>query len=414
MGTPLTPMSSGVQQEITISPLVNVSSPARLTPLPGGQSSPLLGADMSAARATAMSPILIRIPESSAQTAAAEAVVSVNLAVASVELAEAAEKAIMISDFDTIPRSPTAAMPESITIDGGKPMNLPSTAEIYALGFNPLKLVTITEAGKTTSFVQALSKHGYKVLILLDSPLMFDGNRVVMTRIAPQEPMNIPEQFKQSCRMCTNEHMCGIAYERNGTMCQLSAGVDGTTVKEDLYLQFPGGPGGVSDIFTGDAAPFPIVRLSQLQANPAAVHEMIAHKTRNVIASLLTVELAQLDMVRSKLGEIDEAVAEYKGLLAHKIGELYTSCARMKEIDATYDTATITAENSAAMLMARGKVWNNLTHRQLLWGHLINSAANVARLAQPLGHIHKAIEAEKIVLATKCGNLHAPMEFSYL
>lgn len=402
-------MLPGVQQEIIISPLVNVPNPARLTPLPGGQSSPLLGADVSVTRATAMSPIPIRIPESQA----AEAVVSANLAAASAELAEAADKAIMISDVATIPAM--SSMPEPITIDSGMaaPMNLPSTAEIYALGFNPLRLVAITEAGNTRSFIQALSKHGYKVLILLDTPLMFDGNRVTMTRITPQEPMNIPEQFKQSCRMCTNEHMCGIAYERNGTMCQLRTGSDGMTVIEDLYLQLPGS-GGASDIFTGDAAPFPIVKFSQLQANPAAVHEMIAHKTRNVIASLLTVEIAQLDLVRVKLNEIDEAVAEYKGLLANKIGELYASCARMKEIDATYDTAAITAENSAAMLMARGKVWNNLTHRQLLWGHLINSAANVARLAQPLGHIHKAVEAEKIVLATKCANLHAPMEFSYL
>jgi hypothetical protein len=322
----------------------------------------------------------------------------------------------VINELINIPMPSPVAMvtPEPMIINVGAPVNLPSTAEIYALGFNPLRLVTITEAGTIKSFVQALSKHGYKVLILLDAPLFFDGNRVTMTRIAPQDPMNVPEQFKQSCRMCTNEHMCGIAYERNGTLCQLSAGADGMTVKEDLYLQLPGGPGGASDVFTGDAAPFPIVKLSQLQANPAAVHEMLAHKTRNVIASLLTVEIAQLDVVRAKLSEIDEAVAEYKGLLANKIGELYASCARMEEIDATYDTAAITAENSAAMLMARGKVWNNLTHRRLLWGHLINSTANVARLAQPLGHIHKAIEAEKIVLATKCGNLHAPMEFSYL
>ena len=287
----------------------------------------------------------------------------------------------------------------------------PTTDELQDSGFCPLETIQVYQDDEETYdvYIKALSKDGFKVLIYLDISecaeclLDADGNCIQM--VCVEKVNTMPSEYMEACKKCESPYLFGMAYANDSRMNCVCNGEEKhyAIIGDDLW-----DPHG---IFYGDAAPFPIVRLSDIRKASKMVHNCIRAMTQEIVAALLKLELAMIDHSMKDAECLKKELCKYKQTLLSKIGQLNGSVKTLEAIDSKYDNISICPQNQAELLCTRGKVWDNLAHRRLLYGHLISSAAEVASTCGVLHHQMKVIECNQQMLDKKFCDIHNVIEF---
>jgi hypothetical protein len=297
----------------------------------------------------------------------------------------------------------------------------PTEDELNALGVKPLEVVTIQSDGAMSTYIKALTKHGYKVLIDVDQPgaSTVGYANVRLQKVIPQKALELPKAYHDTCNSCREHNACGVAFERDGSMCRLTPQTDDNkmvVVKEELFANL-GDAGDPYGIFKGDAAPYPIVKLSTLRANPAAVHCAIEKMTHEIVAALMKADLAEIAALKVRANAFAAAVAKYEASLYHEIDHLRTTSRKLKAFDEQCDRikmCDLSAEAMAKHMERRSQIWTNLTHRHLMWGHLLHNADGVARLNHPVQMLHTDLEAHQAILNAKCADMDKIIDIKYV
>lgn len=286
----------------------------------------------------------------------------------------------------------------------------PTTEELYASGFCPLETIQVyKDEDSYDVYIKALTKDGFKVLICLDiaecAECILDADGKCVQMMCVEKVTSMPSAYMEACKKCENPNLMGMAYT-NGTMMNCVCNGE-----ENHYALLGGDISDPHGIFYGDAAPFPIVRLSDVRKAPKMVHNCIRAMTQEIVAALLKIELSVIDHAMKDAECLKRELCKYKQTLLSKIGQLNGSVRTLEAIDNKYENIKICPQNQEQLLCTRGKVWDNLAHRRLLYGHLIFSAAEVSTTCGSLHNQMKVVEGNQQMLDRKFCDIHNVIEF---
>lgn len=294
----------------------------------------------------------------------------------------------------------------------------PTIEELHAHGFYPLETLQVQQDGQLTTYIRALTKHGFKVLILLDSPLTpIQGFANVHLRyVKPEQPVEMPEHYRDVCKMCHNEVAEGVFFERDGNWCHMrpermmdESNKEYVVVKEYLYSSMGGDPRG---IFKHDALPYPIVSMAAIRMSHKVAHCKIAEMSKAIAATLLARNLAKLTALEQLLRATADQVCEFRKGVHHKVMHLNEMCRKLREYDEYYEHAnlcTMDQCDAKGVMAKRGAVWENLTHRQMMYGHLVYHSNIVAHLIHPITEINQVVVMEHEMLHKKFHKIEEPL-----
>jgi hypothetical protein len=285
--------------------------------------------------------------------------------------------------------------------------------QLTAMGFYPLEFYQ--PDAEAPAQVKCLNKTGNKCFIMMDTPNYPQPTKIAKISIKKAEitetKVEVEPVFHQTCNTCNNKWMCGVAYQRGGVMCNLQP--EQMSYKETMFTEvdIKSDPTG---LFAGDTAPAPILRWSQMNNDCNQIHGEINKAYKEMVKCILHKKMEEVEDSRRQLRCLDQAIYEYQQVFKNKAHHLKSVLHRLECIDKEYDCIDMCRVcNPEEIICKHSQLWDNIVHRQLLWGHLVESVSNVASIDCLLKDLVKNVEMEKDQLCCKFKNLDACINFSY-
>lgn len=182
--------------------------------------------------------------------------------------------------------------------------------ELLNLGYAPLsKIVIQTDAGdKRTQYIKALNKNGQKVFIMVDVHGYTTARASDLTLIEAHNASIVPYSLKTGAFNCAGKDVCGVAFEcGSDAVCVLSRGADDLKPKEANFVFVEQhAPAAATIEVEGSIMTYPVVRLSEIRANPDLVlsnTDVVTRRLRNEAYKALLGELVGAQHSINKLNE---------------------------------------------------------------------------------------------------------------
>jgi len=163
-----------------------------------------------------------------------------------------------------------------------------------ACGFVPTeKVVTSNNNERVAEYILATTGYGQKVLVEMDeSGYVTMGDHPVY--IQSQNASSIPYSHKIDVMDCMKDLSCGAAFICEGGVCTLKSGVSGPeetsfVVAEDLARK--------TVVLGGHPMAIPIVKMSEIRANPMEAKKNIDIATRRIM-------MASYDSTKASIKEL--------------------------------------------------------------------------------------------------------------
>ncbi|CAH6420686.1 Hypothetical protein HVR_LOCUS1255 [uncultured virus] len=172
--------------------------------------------------------------------------------------------------------------------------------ELLNAGYAPLsKIVIRADNGeKRTQYIKALNKNGQKVFILIDVSGYTTARSTDLTLIEAHNASIIPYSVKTGAYQCADKDVCGVAFEcGSDSVCVLTRSPQDLTPKEANFVFVEQNTLSAASIEAPDGSimSYPVVRLSEIRANPALVlsnTNIVTRRLRNSSYTSLLEELA--------------------------------------------------------------------------------------------------------------------------
>jgi hypothetical protein len=182
--------------------------------------------------------------------------------------------------------------------------------ELLSAGYAPLsKIVIRTDDGdKRTQYIKALNKNGQKVFILVDVHGYTTARASDLTLIEAHNVSIVPYSLKTGAFNCAGKDVCGVAFECGpDAVCVLSRGSDDLKPKEANFVFVEQHvPSAASLEVEGSIMTYPVIRLSEIRANPDLVlsnTDVVTRRLRNEGYKTLLTELVSTQHSINKLNE---------------------------------------------------------------------------------------------------------------
>lgn len=187
--------------------------------------------------------------------------------------------------------------------------------ELLNAGYAPLsKIVVRTDAGqRRTQYIKAVNKKGQKVFILVDVPGYTTARSTDLTLIEAQTVNIVPYSLKTGAYECAGRDVCGVAFEcGSDAVCVLTRGNQDLTPKEANFVYVEQqGPAAATLESEGSIMTYPVIRLSEIRANPALVLQNTDTATRRLRNAAYQAAIQDLASSQQSIGRLNEAFLRF-------------------------------------------------------------------------------------------------------
>lgn len=211
--------------------------------------------------------------------------------------------------------------------------------ELLNAGYAPLsKIVIRTNSGeKRTQYIKAINKKGQKVFILIDVHGYTTARSTDLTLIEAHNASIVPYSLKTGAYNCAGKDVCGVAFECGAdAVCVLARGPQDLTPKEANFVFVEQSePSAAAIEMDGSIMTYPVIRLSEIRANPALVLVNTDVVTRRLRNSAYTILLQELAMDQQSIGKLNEAFVHFNRMredAATKLNRTLTQLEQWNEI----------------------------------------------------------------------------------
>ncbi len=182
--------------------------------------------------------------------------------------------------------------------------------ELLHSGYAPLSKIVIKDDHnhKKTQYIKALNKKGQKVFILVDVTGYTTARNTDLTLLESTKAQIVPYSLKTGAYNCAGNEVCGIAFEcGSDSVCVLSRHGNDLTPKEANFVFMEQKDNKSNTIEgniptgrleqNGQIMTYPIVRLSEIRANPEIVlanTDLVTRRLRNTTYRMLLDESAEI------------------------------------------------------------------------------------------------------------------------
>jgi hypothetical protein len=178
----------------------------------------------------------------------------------------------------TRPLSPTIPTEErNITISDSIKGVIEKNSVEYTLvnnGYIPKdKIVTKNGNGQMGAlYIKAINSFGQTVFVELDDEGYVSTDKDDLTMVREEKANDIPYSIKMGIAECMNTEVCGVAFDCNESICTMIRQPDSNTPKEENFI-YTEKRSERAAILGDKVIAYPIVRLTEIKANPNLVLE---------------------------------------------------------------------------------------------------------------------------------------------
>lgn len=188
-----------------------------------------------------------------------------------------------------------------------------------------------------TQYMKAVNKNGQKVFILIDGEGYSSARATDLTLIESDRATLVPYSLKTSAYTCAGKDVCGVAFECGpDSVCVLAREPQDLTPRETNFVYVErSSPAAASVDMDGTLSTYPVIRLSEIRANPELVlanTDVVTRRLRNT-----EYEYAHADLVATAAAarRVEEALNRFDALIdntAPKINATLNTLSQWNEI----------------------------------------------------------------------------------
>lgn len=211
--------------------------------------------------------------------------------------------------------------------------------ELVKLGYVPLtKIVVSTENGqKRTQYIKAINKKGQKVFIMVDVAGFTSIRSTDLTLIESNDVTMVPYSIKTGAYTCASKEVCGVAFECGpDAICLLTREQEDMTPKEANFVFTEEAIRPIEDIRKdGNIMIYPVIRLSEIRANPELILSNTDIVTRRLRNATYTSELRELSQMQEAIINLNKVFGDFNAMredIADKLNKTLTQLEKWNDI----------------------------------------------------------------------------------
>jgi hypothetical protein len=213
--------------------------------------------------------------------------------------------------------------------------------ELLNAGYAPLsKIVIRSDNGdKRTQYIKAINKKGQKVFILIDVNGYTTARSTDLTLIEAHSASIVPYSLKTGAYNCAGKDVCGVAFEcGSDAVCVLSRGPKDLTPKESTFVfveqHAPEAAGLIES--EGSIMTYPVIRLSEIRANPVLVLANTDVVTRRLRNTAYASELQELSVTQQSISKLNDAFIRFNRIRENAAVKLNKTLTQLEQWNDIY------------------------------------------------------------------------------
>jgi len=212
--------------------------------------------------------------------------------------------------------------------------------ELLLAGYAPISKIVVNNGSgdKKTQYIKAINKKGQQVSIYVDVNGYITARADDLTLIESHKASVVPYSIKTGAYNCANKDVCGVAFEcGTDSVCVLSRGVNDLTPKEAnfVYVEQPT-TAAVSLETEGSIMSYPVIRLSEIRANPNLVLNNTDIVTRRLRNATYTSELQSLAAAEQYVNKLNLAFNRFNRLRENSAEQLNRTLTTLEQWNEYY------------------------------------------------------------------------------
>lgn len=264
--------------------------------------------------------------------------------------------------------------------------------ELLNAGYAPLSKIVIRADGgeKRTQYIKAINKMGQKVFILIDVNGYTTARSTDLTLIEAHNASIVPYSLKTGAYNCAGKDVCGVAFEcGSDAVCVLTRAPNDLTPKESNFVFVEQHSQSAATIESeGSIMTYPVIRLSEIRANPMLVLQNTDIVTRRLRNSGYTALLQELATTQQSINKLNEAFVRFNNLRESVAGKLNSTLTQLEQWNSVYMNNPPTTDEAKDKYRA---LQYNLALRNENIGVLLRSMKKIADLHISIDNITKEI-----------------------
>lgn len=212
--------------------------------------------------------------------------------------------------------------------------------ELLNAGYAPLsKIVIRSDNGdKRTQYIKAINKKGQKLFILVDVSGYTTARSSDLTLIEAHSASIVPYSLKTGAYNCAGKDVCGVAFEcGSDAVCVLARGSQDLTPKEANFVFVEQHASAAATIESeGNIMTYPVIRLSEIRANPTLVLTNTDIVTRRLRNSTYLADLQELLIAQESITKLNTAFTNFNKMREDAAIKLNKTLTQLEEYNDIY------------------------------------------------------------------------------
>lgn len=245
--------------------------------------------------------------------------------------------------------------------------------ELINSGYAPIsRIVVASDNGdKRTQYIKAINKNGQKVFVQLDVSGYTSARSTDLTFVESNKATIVPYSIKTGAMNCVGNNTCGVAFEcGNDAVCVLSRGADDKNdmqPKEANYVYVEKhAPSSMVIESEGSTIAYPVVRLSEIRANPDLVLENTNIATRRLRNSSYEALLSDLSNTQKSIVKLWQEFSHFDQARYNNATKLNASLTQLELYNDKYNEILNSSENKQIVLTDEEKDRYRLIQHNLM------------------------------------------------
>lgn len=209
--------------------------------------------------------------------------------------------------------------------------------ELITLGYTPVSWIGVSDRNNM-QYLKAVNRRGQTVFILIDNePGLIRTSD--LTLIESKTGSSIPTTYRNVASQCTKD-VCGVAFEcGNDALCTLVQTENALEPEETNFVLVEQSPSSASATIesTEGQMSYPVVRLSEIRANPALVLENTDRAMRRLRNASYVAQLQELGYLQQSIITLNKKVTQFNVMRERVAKELNQSLTELEGIARAYD-----------------------------------------------------------------------------
>ena len=233
-----------------------------------------------------------------------------------------------------------------ISDDNGPLIDASIENELLQSGFVPKdKIITTDDNGERHArFIKVISRMGQSALVEID----INGYMVVQPKdqnvVASKAVSQIPYSVKMGTYDCAKTDVCGVAFVCDKDICVLNNDPTGRGPQEKNFVyvahnNIDGAADGAINkavVISGNPVAYPIIRMSEVRANPGLCIKAINEATRRIRNAAYEASHADLVRLDQSIHDLDKEYHNFKAYRDLAVKGLMSSIKQLEQFNAIY------------------------------------------------------------------------------